>query len=633
MTARAAADVHPNPGIFMKPLLLTRLLAVAVTAAALSFVRAGAAPGSDQVFAALVRANDDQIEAGLQAPEGRGRFGGRAAGARTMTLAAAFSTAESRFHHDARLPEIMRGLVDQLARTQNPSGLWDSGNLDSPPDSAFVLKTLARAQHFLERDGSAATAELRRELKQLILDTAEGVRTGGVHTPNHRWAVCSALAHVHHLYPDRRYVERIDQWLAEGIDVDEDGLWAERSSNYTSDVNNPAMVDLAILLGRPHLLEAVRRSLDASYYFFEPDGEVDTISSRRQDQRPGSRKHAWEYYYPYRYLAIHDANGRYAAITRWIERDALEELGKDATNMSSPLTSMLMFPELRRALPVAAGLEDSFAKVFSKNSIARIRRGTVSATVFGGSDWYKGLGHGSGLSTNPTFFKMRKGAAVLESVRMTPNFFSTGFFYSQGLVAKGDTYTLSQKLDVPYHQPLPPEHRRSDGQYALQADMATEGVLGRFFSKMDFADRPKQFVSLNSRVVVTEKDGAFELAFEVDGPPGVGITIELAFRSGGSLTGTTSADGEDGFRSAASARSRGGPISNEELENVFLLKDGFGSYAVGDDRIRFGPGTYARPPGRMEGESLTWVRGSMRAEGDRVYLTGVTPFRHVLRFE
>jgi hypothetical protein len=215
---------------------------------------------------------------------------------------------------------------------------------------------------------------------------------------------------------------------------------------------------------------------------------------------------------------------------------------------------------------------------------------------------------------------------------MAPSFFSTGFFYSQGVKEENGSYVLAQKLDVPYHQPLPREKRRMDGQYALQPDMGTEGILGRYFSRMAFAERPKQFVSLNTRVTVTPKADGYDLAFDITGQPGVPVTIELGFRSGGKLSGVESGSGPDGRGGPGAGRNRGGPVSRAEMENTYLLKERSGTYTFGDDTITFGPGAYARNPGRMEGEGITWVGGRMQAEGDRVYLTGITPFRHVLTF-
>jgi hypothetical protein len=582
------------------------------------------------VFLALTKANDTHVRGALEGGGG-GRFGGgfgggRGTGAQFMVFAAAYSNRDSQLFHDARLVPAMLQFTQSLQQSQLPDGLWDSGNLDSPPDSAFVLKTLAKGQLFLEKDGSEATTALRARMKDVILKCAEGVRTGGVHTPNHRWAICTALVHVNLVYPDKKWIDRAEEWLAEGLDVDSDGQWSERSPNYTSDVNNPAAVEMAILLKRPQLLDPIRRNLEMTIYHTEPNGDVETVASRRQDQRAGSRKHIWEYYVPYRVLALRDGNGTFAAMARRIERDFLEELGRASTNMSSALTSMLVTPELAKDLPASTALPESYAKVFPKTAMARVRRGNVSATIYGGSDWFAGFGPGSGLATNPTFFKFRKGEAVLESVRMTPSFFSTGFFYSQGLRARDGAYVLSQTLNVPYHLPLPKEHRKPDGDYKLGPDMGTEGILGRFFSKMDFAHRPKQFRTLQSNVTVIEKNGTFELAFTVDGQPNVPVTIELGFRSGGKFTGT------EAMSVTAGGRGRGGRGggSAPDAESASVLKQGMGTYTVGNDTIEFGPGQLPRSPGRMEGETYGWIGGNLRAEGERVYLTGVTPLKYTL---
>ena len=604
----------------------------------LVFVLATSAQAADlsgrEIFLALTKANDAHVRGSLEGTGRGGGFGGgRGTGAQFMVYATAYTNRDSQLYHDARLVPAMEEFTRTLQESQLSDGLWDGGNLDSPPDSAFVLKTLAKGQLSLVKDASPATTAVRERMKNVIMKCAEGVRTGGVHTPNHRWAICTALAHVNLVYPNPKWIARVDEWLAEGIDVDADGQWAERSPNYTSDVNNPAILELGILLKRPQLFEGIRRNLAMTVYHTEPNGDVETVASRRQDQRAGSRKAIWEYYVPYRYLAIHDKNGTLAAMARRIEQDFLEQLGAASTNMSSALTSMLITPELAQDLPATTPLPESYAKVFPKTAMARIRRGDVAATIYGGSDWFAGLGVGSGIATNPTFFKFRKGAAILESVRMTPAFFSTGFFYSRGLKVSGEKYILSQTLNVPYHQPLPAQHRKPNGEYKLSADMATEGVLARFFSKMDFANRPKQFRTLKSEVAVTESNGVFTLDFAVDGPPNVAVTIELGFRSGGTFTGVEPVASASTATTGAGGRGRGarGGAATEG-DNTYVLKTGTGTYTVGNDKIEFGPGQIARAPGRMEGETYSWINGSLRAEGERVYLTGVTPLRYKLTF-
>ena len=92
----------------------------------------------------------------------------------------------------------------------------------------------------------------------------------------------------------------------------------------------------------------------------------------------------------------------------------------------------------------------------------------------------------------------------------------------------------SDEVEVPYHLPLPQRYRRADGNYAL-------GSEGRFYSKMDFPHRPKQYKVLETSITIRQVgDSGFDLAFDVDGPA-TSLTIELCFRSGGTLTGVVPA--------------------------------------------------------------------------------------------
>src|SRR6185436_1861531 len=294
---------------------------------------------------------------------------------------------------------------------------------------------------------------------KVIKKAGPALAAGGVHTPNHRWEVSAALARTHHLFPDRRYAARIDDWLDEGIDATPDGIYSERSSTYAAEVTNPCLLTIAWLRDKPALLEYVRRNLDVTLYLLEPNGEVDTTASRRQDQK-GLRE-IWWYLTQFRELALHTGDGRFTTVAKSIEARGTGELGDF-------LAEVLERPELAAVLPAAEPVPTDFAQHFPTQGSARIRRGDRTATVFGGTDFHDLPVISSGLSTNPTFFKLRQGAAILDSVRLSPQFFSTGHFRSDGLRRTGDrSFKLADEVKVPYHLPLPKRYRRKDGLYAL----------------------------------------------------------------------------------------------------------------------------------------------------------------------
>lgn len=513
-------------------------------------------------------------------------------------LSAAYCAPSSRYHRSEHLVAPMEEVAATLRQNQYPDGTFDAGNLQSPPDTAFMIEQLGRAQHLLQRQEDHATTEVRSTLQAIIRSAGEALRVGGVHTPNHRWAVCAALAWTHRLYPDQRYVDRVDSWLGESIDQDADGQYSERSPNYSAHVVNPALLDIAVLLDRPKLLDYVRKNLAMTLYHVERNGEVETVASRRQDQAQAHRVLIHAYYRPYRFLAIKDGDHRFAQVARDVEANEMKHLGRY-------LPDFLLFDELNGSLPTPASPPTDYEKQFSHSDLVRIRRGDITATVFGGSDWHRGQGVWSGLSHNPTFFKYRKGNAILESIRMAPAFFRTGYFRSHGLRAQEGAYHLQEERRVPYHQPLPEEYRNESGDYRMSPD-------GRFFSKMEFARRPKEYKSLQMNVTVREKGerGRFDMDINVGKHPDVDVAVELCFRKGGQLTGI---------------------MPKEEDEGGYVLSEGYGEYRVGADRIRFGPAAMVRPGFTMHGEQYSVHNGGIRLNGYRVYIMGVTPFRHTLR--
>jgi hypothetical protein len=573
----------------------------------LGALAASAQTGGDegqQFLLRLLKANDDAVGRMLNQPSGgRGGAARVGRGENIAALTAAYCSPESSYYRgDKLIPPMERG-AQALVDAQNPDGLLDAGNLDSPPDTGFVVEATA-ASLAVARGQDARLNGMRDTLSKFLLKVGDGLVTGGIHTPNHRWVVCAALARINSLFPAAKYVNRIDDWLGEGIYQDADGQFPERSPNYAR-VEVNAFVTLARLLNRPALLEPVRRHLTANLYLMQPDGELETVQSRRQDQdRP---IHVANFYLQYRYLAIRDNNAAFAAVARLIA----SRPGEGLVEGTNPAIYFIEEPLLRKPLPAGGEAPSDYQRVFTASQLVRVRRGDRAASIFGGEDWP--LGVASGLAHNPTFFSFRKGKAILESVRMGGQFFSLGAFRAEGVTVDGNQTVLHQRYEAPYYQPLPKQYRNAKGDYAL-----TPVKDGRFWSKLDFPHRQMSNVqTLDQKVTVVEKEGAFELRIEITGHERVPYAVELAFRAGGQFGGA--------IRETAA----GGRAGAGESKTAFLTA-GTGTYRVGEDAIEFGPGQADHESVNLAGHTYQAHGGSLRASGNCIYITGYTPFRKAI---
>jgi len=174
----------------------------------------------------MIKANDERVNVLLTASKPNY---GRGIGKEFACVAAAYVTATSRYFHKRELITLMEQILDILKSSQSEDGTLNFGNLESPPDTGFLLEPATAAASILLKDGSDDLKGINAALKSFIQKASEGLITGGVHTPNHRWVVCSALAKINKLYPDERLVNRINEWLEEGIFMDADGHYPERS--------------------------------------------------------------------------------------------------------------------------------------------------------------------------------------------------------------------------------------------------------------------------------------------------------------------------------------------------------------------------------------------------------------------
>jgi hypothetical protein len=216
-------------------------LGVLGTTAAVRFAPAEepASPLRDDIYPDVVKSADQMVEKSLRSQQANGGLldeHGIPAVSNSAylfsTLTGLYLTPESSHYHRPEWLERMGRLVDYLLRVQHPDGTVDlhTTNFACPPSTAFVVDFLGPAAEVLQARKDPTTRAVQEKLETFIRRGGEALITGGIHTPNHRWVVAAALSRCHHLFPDPRYVARIDQWLAEGIDLDSEGQFTEHST-------------------------------------------------------------------------------------------------------------------------------------------------------------------------------------------------------------------------------------------------------------------------------------------------------------------------------------------------------------------------------------------------------------------
>lgn len=509
-------------------------------------------------------------------------------------MTASISNSGSEYYRSVIVAEKLNQAINVLLKEQYADGTLDAGgNRQSPPDTAFILEYVCPAAALLKRNKESNLTELKGKLKKFILNAGEAMITGGVHTPNHRWVVCAALASINSLYPDDRYIRRIDEWLAEGIYINKDGHYSERSGVYSA-VIDKALITMSRELKRPELLEIVHKNLITYFYYTEPNGDLVTVDSKRQDQFMSLK--VTKFYLQYRYMAIQTRNAMFIYMVNLIEN--LPEFTNDI--LSDSLAFFIENPELQKEVPKESSVSNDFEKFFATSNLARIRRGKTSVTLFGGND--QPVQIVSGRSSNPNFLMYRKGDAILKYMRLSTSFFRMGYFSSNGIEKEGNTYILKEIKEADYYQPLAEEFRKADGDYKL-----SESKDGRFWNKMDFDSRIKSNVKKQiTTIEITENNGALSLDFKIEGPPNVEVTIEMCFSEETIIKGDVT-----------------------EEKNNYFLKSGIGEIVMSGDSIQFGPGKCEHlNVENLDSEEYTYHQGTLRTSGKHVYITGFTPFHH-----
>ena len=301
----------------------------------------------------------------------------------------------SRYFHDDTVANALLLGVGYMLSHLRPGGCVDLTNCNfaSAPDTSFMLNEIICAWWLLEKDRSAGAESLRGPLRALIETCAEGVMNGGFHTPNHRWAISACLKHAAKIAGREDFSRRADVYLGEGLDINEDGEFAERSAGNYNQVNDDQMIRLYLATGDRTFLEAARSNLLMMLNYIDPDGSVFTYNSTRQDY--GTKVYLQSYYILFLltgYLL------KDPALAAWAE--VCWDLSAGHGALPGGLEWLLLFPDMEDfARREKADLDrvERYDRLFAASNIARIRRGDFSCTVMAGRPNFLYFQHGANM--------------------------------------------------------------------------------------------------------------------------------------------------------------------------------------------------------------------------------------------
>ena len=363
-----------------------------------------------------------------------------------VNLAVMYYNEDSRYHRDERLLRAANLAADYVLGKQHEDGTIDlvETNLHCAATMGFSLQNVIPAYRVIKKFNRHTPEEdsLQSKIHTYIEKGAEGMVTGGFHTPNHRWVIASALSMCMNELGREELIDEIELYLKEGIDCNKYGEWTERSAGIYNKVNNDGMIIMAEELGKWELLEHARRNLYMMFNYLEPDDTLFTMNSHRQDI--GKQMYPMRYYENY-LMTAHYLKDKHLAYMADYLFNMVNDYEKDngplqSGNIPKCMARYMLQDFLRENEPEKEKYDwTNFEVFYDLSNIVRRRNGDTITTIMGDS---------------PMFMKFQKGLNQV-FLRFAASFFGTeGRFTPDSLVEIEGGYRLHYRSDWGYVRPL-----------------------------------------------------------------------------------------------------------------------------------------------------------------------------------
>lgn len=493
----------------------------------------------------------------------------------STTAVAVYLNKSSRYYLNEELYKSIDIALSFIRRYQRPDGSFDypSCNFKSAPDTAFCFKRLISAYRLLIAEEDIKCKQLADKHIIIMQDALIAIESGGFHTPNHRWAITAALIQGAGRYNNKsqaeKYIKKAEQYLAEGIDGNEDGEYAERSTgNYNAVVNN-AMISLYEETKDESYLKYVEKNLHMMLTYIDPDDTIFTQNSTRQDK--GKPIYADKYFYQYLYMACIKPNAEFDAVAHKLIKDNMErgDLAPDCLHiiMQHPVMSLHQFKSY--------GFPSNYKVHYKDSGVLRVKKEELSYSI---------------LNKNADFFFMKLGRTQI-SIRIGISFCEIRNFIPNEMNVTKDTVELYSKANGWYYLPFNEKQETTD------------------WHKMDHSKRDILVSShIKTKVLINEKPNSLEFNIKTEGIDRLPLRVEICIPEGSILE-------NDHFYQMA-----------DEGQSI-VLKDDYIVITDRQNKLKIGPGYGAHTFKKHYSEEGTANKGYT------IYLNEYTPCDMVFSVE